>query len=124
MPLAHAHKLFITFNLTIRISGVAVHVLRYEKEIFAQQRRSGQKERASGTLLGLRVRAKEIPVSSYGRVEYVRDLELTVRQIVMQLVGIIKLCTCICCHRSISIQNYNIVKHFTVYVVPNSWHYY
>jgi len=83
MPLAHAHKLFITFNLTIRISGVAVHVLRYGKETFAQQRHSGKKERKSGTLLGLRVCAKEIPVSSYGRVEYVRDLELTARQTVM-----------------------------------------
>jgi len=83
MPLAHAHKLFITFNLTIRISGVAVHVLRYKKEIFVQQRRSGKKEGAFGTLLGLRVRAKEIPVSSYGRVEYVRDLVLTARQMVM-----------------------------------------
>jgi len=58
MPLAHAHKHFITFNLTIRISGVAVHVLRYEKEIFTQQRRSGKKERANVTLLGLRVLAK------------------------------------------------------------------
>lgn len=75
MPLAHAHKLFITFNLTIRISGVAVHVLRYEKEIFVQQRHSLKKGRASVTLLGLRVHAKETPVSSYERVAYVRDLE-------------------------------------------------
>lgn len=93
MPLAHAHKLFITFNLTIRISGAAVHVLRYEKEIFAQQRPSGKKERASVTLLGLRGLAKEIPVSSYGRVEYVRDLELTASQMVMQHVGMLKLHT-------------------------------
>jgi hypothetical protein len=42
MPLAHAHKVFITFNLTIRISGVAVHVLRYEKEIFTLEQGSGK----------------------------------------------------------------------------------
>ena len=83
MPLAHAHKLFITLNLAIRISGVAVRVLRYEKEIFACQRRSGEKERASVMLLGLRVHAIEIPVCSYGRVEYVRDLQLTASQMVM-----------------------------------------
>jgi hypothetical protein len=50
MSLAHAHTLFITFNLTIRTSGVAVLVLllRYEKEIFdisgIQERRRGQAE--------------------------------------------------------------------------------
>jgi hypothetical protein len=48
MPLAHAHKLFITFNLTIRISGVAVHVLRYEKKYLhnsgVQEGRRGQAE--------------------------------------------------------------------------------
>jgi hypothetical protein len=65
MPLAHAHKLFITFNLTIRISVVAVHVLRYEKAIFALQQHSGKKERGTITLLGLQMRAKEIPVFAY-----------------------------------------------------------
>ena len=60
MPLAHAHKLFITFNLTIRISGVTVRTCAsIGKEMFAQERHSGRKERASGTLLGLRVRAKD-----------------------------------------------------------------
>jgi len=58
-------------------------VFRYEKEIFEPQWRSGKTERASVMVLGLRVLAKEIPASSYGRVEYVRELELTASQMVM-----------------------------------------
>jgi hypothetical protein len=48
MPLAHAHKVFITFNLTIRFSGVSVRVLRYGKKYSHnskfQERRRGQAE--------------------------------------------------------------------------------
>lgn len=110
MPLAHAHKLFITFSLTIRISGVAVHVLRYEKEIFAQQCHSGKKETTSVTLLGLRVHAKEITVTTYGRVEYVRDLELTARQMIMYLICILEPRVWYLLPFFYLLPNYNIVK--------------